>query len=156
LFGAKPFTGRLPLSWPRSMSQLPINVGDPLYDPQYAFGWGLRTDAARGRLQAARAVLALLPSDAHLANAIPAVDPIGGTAGLWNGDGSVHDARAMLGALENVVRELSQSPADTSASMDSIVSVGRDIVQSAILAADPSAQRTIDVVALTANAEHEL
>ncbi len=45
LFGAKPFTGQLPLSWPRNADQEPINVGDRDYRPLYPFGWGLRTMA---------------------------------------------------------------------------------------------------------------
>jgi beta-glucosidase len=44
LFGRQGFTGRLSVSWPRSEDQLPINVGDAVYDPLYPFGWGLRTD----------------------------------------------------------------------------------------------------------------
>jgi uncharacterized membrane protein (UPF0182 family) len=43
LLGRKPYTGRLSFSWPKSVAQEPINVGDPGYDPLYAFGWGLRT-----------------------------------------------------------------------------------------------------------------
>ncbi|MGW2890483.1 glycoside hydrolase family 3 protein [Streptomyces griseoruber] len=43
LYGRRPFTGRLPVTWPRSEAQLPINVGDPVYDPQYPYGWGLTT-----------------------------------------------------------------------------------------------------------------
>jgi beta-glucosidase len=43
LFGARPFTGKLPVSWPRSLAQEPINVGDPHYDPLYPFGYGLTT-----------------------------------------------------------------------------------------------------------------
>ncbi len=43
LFGRKPFTGKLPVSWPRSVAQEPINVGDPGYDPLYRFGHGLGT-----------------------------------------------------------------------------------------------------------------
>jgi beta-glucosidase len=44
LFGKAGFTGRLPVSWPRSVSQEPINVGDANYDPLYPYGWGLRTE----------------------------------------------------------------------------------------------------------------
>jgi beta-glucosidase len=47
LFGRRPFTGRLPVSWPRTLDQEPINVGDANYDPLFPFGWGLRT-ADRG------------------------------------------------------------------------------------------------------------
>jgi beta-glucosidase len=38
---ANDFTGKLPVSWPRSACQVPLNVGDPAYDPQFAFGYGL-------------------------------------------------------------------------------------------------------------------
>ena len=43
LFGKRPFTGKLPVTWPRSVEQEPINVGDADYDPLYRFGYGLRT-----------------------------------------------------------------------------------------------------------------
>ncbi|WP_435837955.1 glycoside hydrolase family 3 protein [Streptantibioticus parmotrematis] len=45
LFGKRPFTGKLPVSWPRSESQEPINVGDPHYDPLFPYGYGLTTRA---------------------------------------------------------------------------------------------------------------
>jgi beta-glucosidase len=41
LFGSAKFTGRLPWSWPRSVSQEPINVGDVPYDPLFPYGAGL-------------------------------------------------------------------------------------------------------------------
>jgi beta-glucosidase len=41
LFGDAHPLGKLPHSWPRSMVQIPINVGDASYDPLYAFGYGL-------------------------------------------------------------------------------------------------------------------
>jgi len=43
LFGREPFTGKLPVTWPRSVAQEPINVGDASYDPLYRFGFGLGT-----------------------------------------------------------------------------------------------------------------
>ncbi|WP_069766185.1 glycoside hydrolase family 3 N-terminal domain-containing protein [Streptomyces sp. LUP47B] len=43
LYGRRPFTGRLPVTWPKSEAQLPINVGDSSYDPQFPYGWGLTT-----------------------------------------------------------------------------------------------------------------
>ena len=49
LFGARPFTGRLPVSWPRTLAQEPINVGDSNYDPLYPYGYGLTTEARRTR-----------------------------------------------------------------------------------------------------------
>jgi beta-glucosidase len=41
LFGDHKPTGKLPMSWPRTNAQLPINVGDPGYDPLFAYGYGL-------------------------------------------------------------------------------------------------------------------
>jgi beta-glucosidase len=43
MFGKVPYTGKLPVSWPRSLAQEPINVGDANYDPLYRYGFGLRT-----------------------------------------------------------------------------------------------------------------
>ncbi|MGZ4295543.1 MAG: glycoside hydrolase family 3 protein [Solirubrobacteraceae bacterium] len=43
LFGARPYTGKLPVSWPRTLSQEPINIGDPQYNPLYPYGFGLTT-----------------------------------------------------------------------------------------------------------------
>ncbi|MFF5894488.1 glycoside hydrolase family 3 N-terminal domain-containing protein [Streptomyces argenteolus] len=43
LYGKRAFTGQLPVTWPKSESQLPINVGDTAYDPQFPYGWGLTT-----------------------------------------------------------------------------------------------------------------
>ncbi|MFD3570503.1 glycoside hydrolase family 3 N-terminal domain-containing protein [Streptomyces sp. NPDC058667] len=58
LYGRRPFTGQLPVTWPRSEAQLPINVGDGRYDPQYPYGWGLTTltPAPSGGEPALRAV----------------------------------------------------------------------------------------------------
>ena len=41
LFGTRPFTGKLPVTWPRIVDQEPINVGDADYDPLYPYGFGL-------------------------------------------------------------------------------------------------------------------
>jgi beta-glucosidase len=43
LFGRRSFSGRLPMTWPASEDQVPINIGDEDYDPLFPFGWGLRT-----------------------------------------------------------------------------------------------------------------
>jgi len=43
LFGKRPFTGKLPVSWPRSADQEPINVGDRSYHPLFPYGFGLTT-----------------------------------------------------------------------------------------------------------------
>jgi beta-glucosidase len=41
LFGDHAPSGKLPFSWPRSMDQIPVNVGDARYEPLFAFGYGL-------------------------------------------------------------------------------------------------------------------
>jgi beta-glucosidase len=41
LFGDYKPTGKLSFSWPRSMAQIPINVGDANYDPLFPYGFGL-------------------------------------------------------------------------------------------------------------------
>jgi beta-glucosidase len=45
LFGTRGYTGKLPVTWPRTLDQEPINVGDANYDPLYPYGFGLRTSA---------------------------------------------------------------------------------------------------------------
>ena len=41
LFGDYKPTGKLPMSWPRTNAQIPINVGDATYDPLFKYGYGL-------------------------------------------------------------------------------------------------------------------
>jgi beta-glucosidase len=47
IFGERPFTGQLPMTWPRTEEQVPINIGDADYDPLFPYGWGLRTEVSR-------------------------------------------------------------------------------------------------------------
>ncbi len=41
LFGDAKITGKLPHSWPRTMQQIPVNIGDKTYDPLFPYGFGL-------------------------------------------------------------------------------------------------------------------
>jgi beta-glucosidase len=41
LFGDVHPSGKLPHSWPRDETQIPINQGDATYDPLFAYGFGL-------------------------------------------------------------------------------------------------------------------
>ena len=41
LFGDYKPGGKLPVSWPKSASQIPINIGDASYDPLFPYGFGL-------------------------------------------------------------------------------------------------------------------
>jgi beta-glucosidase len=61
LFGDFGFSGRLPVSWPRDMAQIPINVGDPGYDPLFAYGFGLRAPRV-AKAQTGAELEALLPT----------------------------------------------------------------------------------------------
>ncbi|XP_065622915.1 uncharacterized protein LOC111996306 [Quercus suber] len=44
LFGDYGFTGKLARTWFRRVDQLPMNIGDPNYDPLFPFGFGLTTE----------------------------------------------------------------------------------------------------------------
>ena len=47
LFGDYGFTGKLSRTWFKSVDQLPMNVGDPHYDPLFPFGFGLTTNSSQ-------------------------------------------------------------------------------------------------------------
>nr|CAB3498204.1 unnamed protein product [Digitaria exilis] len=47
LFGDYGFSGKLPLTWFKSVEQLPMNVGDAHYDPLFPFGFGLNTKGTK-------------------------------------------------------------------------------------------------------------
>jgi beta-glucosidase len=49
LFGDYNFSGKLSCSWPRSMDQIPINVGDANYDPLFKYGYGLQYPQSKSR-----------------------------------------------------------------------------------------------------------
>ncbi|GAA5044601.1 beta-glucosidase [Thermocatellispora tengchongensis] len=144
LFGAVPYTGRLPFTWPRQA--VPINVGDAAYDPQFPYGWGLRTDAPRTRLKAVRDQLLKVRGDAHATAAAAAL-----TVALldrnWAKDGTVREPRVVLTALATAAGLLERARKDTFAQIDAVVSVARDVAQ--------SRPQTPDRVKAQALAEHE-
>ncbi|PUB23912.1 beta-glucosidase [Promicromonospora sp. AC04] len=57
LFGDRRFTGRLPVSWPRSADDPVVNVGDADYDPLFPFGWGMSTGGRTSHLDDQRIAL---------------------------------------------------------------------------------------------------
>lgn len=141
LFGDVPFTARLPISWPASADQVPVNVGDATYAPLYAYGWGLRTDAPRARLTAA---VEQLDGDAR--DAVQAVLD----ADVWDGD-----ELAGAGATARAVRLLVSAAGELEgwdAEVDLVLSVVRDVAQRAMVGGT-AAQ---GAVVLTADAEHAL
>ncbi len=151
LFGHRPFTGRLSMTWPRTVAQVPINVGDADYQPLYPFGWGLRTDSGRARLLAAVTGLRGAHSDPavraaldHLYRALAGVN--------WNTDGSVGNAAEVLPQLVAAIGALRGSLADTAALVDAIVAVARDVAQAAAIAGRSPANWP----SLIANADHAL
>ncbi|KAK3408352.1 beta-glucosidase BoGH3B [Eucalyptus grandis] len=49
LFGDYGFTGKSPMTWFKTVDQLPMNVGDPHYDPLFPLGFGLATEPTGGQ-----------------------------------------------------------------------------------------------------------
>ncbi|KAK4282116.1 hypothetical protein QN277_013529 [Acacia crassicarpa] len=54
LFGDYGFTGKLPRTWFKTVYQLPMNVGDPHYDPLFPFGFGLSTKPTEKSLKSSQ------------------------------------------------------------------------------------------------------
>ena len=50
------FTGKLSFSWPRSAAQTSVNRGDEVYDPLFAYGYGLRYPGPSGFRRGARRI----------------------------------------------------------------------------------------------------
>ncbi len=149
LFGAKPFTGRLPVTWFKAESQLPMDVGAANYDPLYPYGWGLRTDSPRQRLQTLRDQLAGMKGTASAVGALDAAL----TPRYWNSNGTVADPVAEFALLTAVATAMSGSKY-TFADRDAVVSVARDVVQNAVVAGGSAAMAA--TAALTAKAETQV
>ncbi len=150
LFGAVPFTGQLPQSWPRTLSQEPINVGDPNYDPLFPFGWGLRTSSPRADVQAARRQLMSTGGPPQ------AIDRLGALAARrrwWNADGSARRPTRILRVLGDVADQLARRGSAAFASEEAVVAPARDIAQDAALSAGGPTARTS---APLADADHVL
>jgi beta-glucosidase len=154
LFGARPFTGRLSMTWPKNLEQLPINVGDATYDPQYAYGWGLRTDSAKDRLVAVRNALKNAPkTDKYTKSAVKYFE-FAIAARVWNADGSVADPTMVQAWLTAGLQDLTRTDLDSYAQNDAVVAVLRDIAQWAVVKS--GAGVPAGVAGLTADADHEL
>jgi beta-glucosidase len=152
LFGDRPFTGRLPVTWPRSEDQLPINVGDATYDPQFAYGWGIRTDRPRERLLAVKADLAGARDPLAKAAALAleqAADPR-----RWNADGTVRDAAGVQTLTMVAVGLMGATPAGTYERVDTVVSVLRGLAQAELVRLGTRAPA--GAVTATAEADHLL
>jgi beta-glucosidase len=126
LFGNRPFTARLPMTWPKTVSQEPINVGDAHYAPLYPYGWGLRTGSVRAQLRSARNALAAAPGLGHAARA--AVEGMNRLlrASAWR-NGSLRPTAANLRLVRHIARRLDTARVDSFAVDDALVSVVRDV-----------------------------
>jgi beta-glucosidase len=81
LFGHHAPTGLLPMTWPRTMAQIPINVGDSAYDPLFAHGFGIIDfdDSAPGSAPVFHSAM-LIEGGAHIELAFGKSMSPGGTA----------------------------------------------------------------------------
>lgn len=156
LFGERPFTGQLPVSWPRSLDQEPINVGDADYDPLYPYGWGLRTDPTRDRLHELRAELAEIEQDGWTRAAVKLLDRSLRDGSSWHEDGSVRDERRVITKLTVISTLLALSSRDNAAQQELLVSTLRDVAQAAIVREGVTAPSATRTSTLTADAEHAL
>lgn len=154
LLGDVPFTGRLPVSWPATAEQVPVNVGDEEYAPLYAYGWGLRTDPLRPRLAAAVDLLDAGPARAAVQAVLDAP--------VWDGDAVDPDGTATLvPLLARAAALLDHDPGttdrgarDVARAADLVVSGVRDLAQAAVVAGADGLPA--DAAARTADAEHAL
>jgi beta-glucosidase len=146
LFGKQPFSGRLPVTWPKTEAQQPINVGDASYDPQYPYGWGLTTQAAARQklLDAKTALLRKGLLDPNVLVAVISID-----VALRVKDWSGPQATTVLAALGQAGKSLQRSRVDGFAEGDAVVAAARWIAQ------DEIGQNLDEPVSkLTADAEH--
>ncbi|GAA2243741.1 hypothetical protein GCM10010401_16030 [Rarobacter faecitabidus] len=129
LFGTKPFTGSLPVTWPASTSQLPINVGDATYAPAYPFGWGLRTDTAKQRLQS---LSGKVPTGAQ-----QLLDSLLADSSLWAPSGAFQNQAAGLKAAQQLAALLAGD--ENVAAAATVASIATDAAASDYVAGDAKA-----------------
>jgi beta-glucosidase len=146
LFGQRAFTGRLPVTWAKAESQLPINVGDKQYDPLYPYGWGLRTDSAHSRLTS---VLKQLRAT-HKTGAAQRSVRTALAKRNWSGT-TMRNATAVLASVRQAASTMTGARY-TWTEQNLLASVARDLAQQAIV----NHQAMSATAAMTANAEHAL
>ncbi len=144
LFGDRPFSGRLPVSWPASAAQVPINVGDAKYAPLFPYGWGLRTDRPLDRL---RGLQSHAPGPARSALGA-ALAP-----GQWSGE-NPRDPDHLVRALSVAAASAARSPAVPRSIGIAVTDTLRQLVQQRVLAT--TGTPTEPVSKLIAGADHSL
>jgi beta-glucosidase len=147
LFGDVPFTGQLPQSWPRSLGQEPINVGDPSYNPLFPFGWGLRTTSTRSDAQAAARALSAGPGTGRAADRLRRLIH---NRRDWTLNGSARRPGKVLSALERIAGRLAGA---SFSQQEAVTAVARDVAQGAVVSAGGSDAATSSAIA---DADHAL
>lgn len=130
LFGRRPFAGRLPVTWPKTVARVPINVGDTDYRPQYPFGWGLRTDSARDRLREQVRDLGTAHRDPAVRAAVRDVNAAL-AARNWSAVGAPRPAAVR--ALDAALADLRRARVPVDGLTSAIVSVAHDQAQAAVV-----------------------
>jgi beta-glucosidase len=159
LFGATPFTGRLPDTWAKQIDATtsPVVVGIPsttgAYDPLYPYGWGLRTDSERARVTTVRDSLAGQSGQAAKVGATLLTALMNGN-GNWNADGSLAHSGAALSLIAAASPAVQGTSQTAEANANLLVSVVRDLTQNAVVAGGAAAMSS--TAATTADAEHAL
>lgn len=149
LFGKRPFTGRLSVTWPAGADQVPINVGDDSYRPLFPYGWGLRTGSFGDRLQAAADRLP--ETDAGVRAARRDLTLAAAREKAHPSARSTADAAALTRQLRTAVSGLASARAD-SGLIDELVSLVRDLAQQKVVAGHGSP----DWARYVADADHAL
>lgn len=146
LFGKRAFSGRLPVTWPKSDAQAAMNVGDASYDPQFPYGWGLTTEAA-ARKALTDAKNSLLRKGRYSPDALAAVVYIELALRSKNWASSP----AVFPLLAQAGKHLQRTTIDSYADGDAVVNAARWIAQNKI------GQNHTEVRSkLTSDAEHLL
>jgi beta-glucosidase len=154
LFGRMPFSGQLPQSWPSSLGQEPINVGDSSYSPLFPFGWGLRTTSVRDDvLAAARTLSGGRGGGRSRGGGAPEqLTKLARSRRDWNADGSPRRPDKVLRVVNRVAAQLSEGSASF-AQQEAVVTVARDIAETAAINRGGPDARTSPLIA---NADHAL
>ncbi len=128
LFGNAPFTGQLPQTWPSSLGQEPINVGDSQLQPGVPVRLGPAHELGPRRHVVGR------PGPGRRRRSHRAAERLRRLAGqhrLWRRDGSARDPRALLRALRRAVGGLHGA---SFAQQEAVLAVARDVAQAQIIA----------------------
>jgi beta-glucosidase len=147
LFGRRPFTGQLPQSWPRSLNQEPLDAGQPGYDPEFPFGWGLHDSSTRDDVRTAKGELA-----GGIRGARARLGALLASHHQWNANGSPRNPAKVMRVIRKVAGKLVAGRA-TFVQEEAVVAIARDVAQAAIVA---SGGPTATTSPLIASADHAL